>query len=73
MFQLFVPDFIKNKTIQFFLFVGILSDIYLASSLKHVLFIFGFPYLTAVLLYYLMNRKKPLVKAMVSAQYKRKN
>jgi urea transporter len=73
MFQLFVPDFIKSKTFQFLMFLGVLFDIFLASSLKHVLFIFGLPYLTAVLLYYLMNRKKPLVKAMVSAQYKRRN
>lgn len=72
MFQLFVPDFIKNKAFQIFMVLGVLSDILLSSSIKHILFLFGFPYLTTVFLYYLMNRRKPLVKAMISAQYRQK-
>lgn len=62
MFQPFITDFIKNRSFQFIFVMGLVSDIALAGTIKHIIFLFGFPYLSSVGLYCLMNRKKQLLK-----------
>ncbi|HHS3135120.1 TPA: hypothetical protein ACTE1W_001709 [Legionella pneumophila] len=72
MFQPFITDFIKNRSFQFIFVMGLVSDIALAGTIKHIIFFFGFPYLSSVGLYCLMNRKKTTVKARISEQYRPK-
>lgn len=70
MMQPFIPDFIKNRSLQFILIAGLIFDIVTAETIKHVIVLFGLPYLSSVALYYLMNRKKTTIKARISEQYR---
>lgn len=70
MLQPFIPDFIKNRSLQFILIAGLIFDIVTAETIKHVIVLFGLPYLSSVALYYLMNRKKTTIKARISEQYR---
>ncbi|HAU1152461.1 TPA: hypothetical protein JBI12_11020 [Legionella pneumophila] len=72
MLQPFITDFIKNRSLQFIFAMGLISDITLAGTIKHIVFLFGFPYLSSVGLYCLMHRKKTPVKARISEQYRPK-
>ncbi|HAT8179956.1 TPA: hypothetical protein JA361_10945 [Legionella pneumophila] len=72
MLQFFITDFIKNRSFQYIFVMGLISDITLAGTIKHIVFLFGFPYLSSVGLHCLMNRKKTTVKARISEQYRPK-
>ncbi|HAT1595635.1 TPA: hypothetical protein JAN72_07110 [Legionella pneumophila] len=72
MLQPFITDFIKNRSLQFIFAMGLISDITVAGTIKHIVVLFGFPYLSSVVLYCLMNRKKAAVRARVSEQYRPK-
>ncbi|HAT2048772.1 TPA: hypothetical protein JBK40_10530 [Legionella pneumophila] len=72
MLQPFITDFIKNRSLQFIFAMGLISDITAARTIKHIVVLFGFPYLSSVVLYCLMNRKKATVKARISEQYRPK-
>ncbi|HAT1822112.1 TPA: hypothetical protein JAZ42_11685 [Legionella pneumophila] len=72
MLQPFITDFIKNRSLQFIFAMGLISDITAAGTIKHIVVLFGFPYLSSVVLYCLMNRKKATVKARISEQYRPK-
>ncbi|WP_298623949.1 hypothetical protein [uncultured Legionella sp.] len=70
MSQLFVPDFIKNRTLQLLLVLSTLFDLLLSGSLKHILVMLGLPYVTSVALYYLIGSKKRAIKPRISEQYR---
>ncbi|HIC7357921.1 TPA: hypothetical protein ACW6D3_001243 [Legionella pneumophila] len=72
MLQPFITDFIKNRSLQFIFAMGLISDITAAGTIKHIVVLFGFPYLSSVGLYCLMKRKKTPVKARISEQYRPK-
>ncbi|KGP63332.1 hypothetical protein EP47_10755 [Legionella norrlandica] len=73
MFQPFIPDFAKNRAFQLFFIAGLIIDMATTNSIKHIITLLGFPYFSAVSLYYLMRRKKTTTKARISAQYKPKS
>ncbi|KTD46206.1 hypothetical protein [Legionella quateirensis] len=70
MIQLFIPDFIKNRIVQFSLALSIPLDIALSGTIKHLLILFGLPYLASIALYCLMNPRKAPIKPRISEQYR---
>ena len=73
MFQLLFTDFIRNRTIQFTIALGLLFDIILSSSIKHSLILFGLPYLTSIALCFRYEPRRKRIKARISAQYRNKS
>ena len=69
--HLFFTDFIKNRTIQLAIVLGIIFDLLITKSIRHILVLFGLPYLISIALVYLMNKNKIAIKPQISAQYKR--
>ncbi|KTD39482.1 hypothetical protein Lmor_0133 [Legionella moravica] len=70
MVQLFIPDFIKNRMVQLILVIISLMDIAASGTLKHMLILFGLPYLASIALFCLINPRKSPIKPRVSEQYR---
>lgn len=66
-----MTDFLKNKTIQLSILVGLILDILGFQTINHVLPLFGIPYCTSIILNYLV-KSTPIVKApaRISEQFK---
>jgi hypothetical protein len=74
MLNLLLTDFIKNRTILLVAALGILLDGLLFQTINHTLILFALPYLTSIILEYLMKPScsiKPLTR--ISEQYKPKS
>jgi len=56
--QLLLTDFIKNRVIRLGFFFGVMCDLYLSQSIKHMVVIFGLPYLISIGLEYLFSADK---------------
>ncbi len=72
MHQLFFTTFIRNRVIQLSLALGIFFDFSLLQSIKHILVLFGLPYLTSIIMTYHFKPEKNKLKARVSEQYRGK-
>jgi hypothetical protein len=70
MLQLITTDFIKNRTLQGLFLIGILFDLTTAKSIKHMLILFGLPYLTSIGVNYFFDVKKMKLKGRISEQYR---
>lgn len=70
MFQLFVPDFIKSRAIQLALVLSTLFDLLMSGTVKHIIILFGLPYVTSMALYCIINPKKIPIKPRISEQYR---
>lgn len=70
MFQLLIPDFIKNRIVQLILVLSIILDIAASGTIKHILILFGLPYLSSIVLFCLMNPRKTPIKPRISEQYR---
>lgn len=68
--QLFITDFIKNRSIQCSFALSCLFDLLLTESISHTLILFGLPYTTSVFLNHFINSSNLRPKAYISAQYK---
>lgn len=70
MFQLFVPDFIKSRAIQLALVLSTLFDLLMSGTVKHIIILFGLPYVTSMVLYCIISPKKIPIKPRISEQYR---
>lgn len=70
MYQLFITDFARNRTIQLYFISGIGLNIGLAQSIKHIVVLFGLPYLTSIAMNCRIRLTRKKVKARISAQYR---
>ncbi|CAM2928628.1 hypothetical protein [Legionella worsleiensis] len=70
MTQLLIPDFIKNRMVQYLLILSSFMDAIVSGTLKHILVLIGLPYLTSVALSCLLPPRKAAVKRRISEQYR---
>ncbi len=71
MYQLFVTDFIRQRTVQTSMALCIFFEIVISKSIKHTLILFGLPYLISIAMYYRYKPQKNRIKARISRQYRR--
>ncbi len=72
MYQFFFTNFIRNRAIQLSLAVGLFFDFGLLQSIKHILVLFGLPYLTSIIMTHHFKPEKSKLKARISEQYRNK-
>lgn len=73
MSNLFLTDFIKNKTIQIFALLGLALDVLLSQSVIHMIVLLGFPYAASIILNQLIktqhnNKFKPRISEQFRPQ-----
>jgi hypothetical protein len=70
MLRLLKTTFIKDSRIKLIIMFGLFADIITSKSIRHILILFGLPYLTSITLGYLVPVKRVRIKRRVSDQYR---